>query len=151
VEILAFTEIMDWEEKDRTARNTMFVLKNFDKAAPMPRLITDFSTVSYHLADNVDGESLAYGFNRIKGRKEKRKIMVVLSDGSPCGGHHKGSTRKHTADVIRAIERTNVELLGVGIMYDAVSKWYKHYDTIETAAQIEPSLIRILDKLLFRG
>ena len=150
VEILAFTDLREdgWSGEQR---NTMFVLKNFDKHAATQRLINDFGTVSHHLADNVDGESLAYGFNRIRNRKEKRRIMVVLSDGSPCGGHHKGSTATHTRDVIKAIERTPIELMGIGIMYDAVSRWYKHYDTIHDAKSIEPSLIRILDKLLFRG
>lgn len=150
VEILAFTDLRDdgWTGEQR---NTMFVLKNFDKHAATPKLIQDFGTVAYHLADNVDGESLVYGYNRIKQRKEKRRIMVVLSDGSPCGGHHKGSTSQHTRDVIKAIERTPIELMGVGIMYDAVSRWYKHYDTIDSARNIEPSLIRILDKLLFRN
>ena len=77
--------------------------------------------------------------------------MIVLSDGSPCGGHHKGSASEHTRQVIEAIENTPIELLGVGVEYDAVKRWYKNHDTIECASEIEASLIRILDKLLFRS
>ena len=35
------------------------------------------------LKENVDGEALMWAFSRIQRRLEKRKILVVISDGAP--------------------------------------------------------------------
>ncbi len=142
VEILAFTEL--------GPEHTIFVLKNFDSKVGGKELADRFSRTSGYLCDNVDGESLSFGFNRIRNRKEKRKLMIVLSDGSPCGGHRKGRTRIHTKDVINAIQRTPVELIGVGIMYDGVSSYYKKWDIIHDVRSIENSLFTLIDRNIIR-
>jgi cobalamin biosynthesis protein CobT len=113
-------------------------------------LIHNFSTVGRYLADNVDGESIAYGYGRIKKRKEKRKLMIVLSDGSPCGGHSRGDIQQYTQDVIRSIESSPIELLGVGIMYDAVKHYYKRWATIDSASDIQSGLLSIISNNIIR-
>ena len=35
------------------------------------------------LKENVDGEALAWAFNRLCIRQEKRKVLIVISDGAP--------------------------------------------------------------------
>ena len=35
------------------------------------------------LKENIDGEAISWAFNRIKKRKEERKILMVISDGAP--------------------------------------------------------------------
>ena len=35
------------------------------------------------LKENIDGEAISWAFNRIKKRKEERKIIMVISDGAP--------------------------------------------------------------------
>ena len=35
------------------------------------------------LKENIDGEAISWAYNRIKKRKEERKIMMVISDGAP--------------------------------------------------------------------
>jgi len=35
------------------------------------------------LKENVDGEALSWAYNRLSFRKEKRKILIVISDGAP--------------------------------------------------------------------
>ena len=35
------------------------------------------------LKENIDGEAITWAFNRLKKRKEERKIMMVISDGAP--------------------------------------------------------------------
>ena len=142
VEILAFSEC--------SSANTMFIMKSFDKSVLSSTLINDFSAVGRYLADNVDGESIAYGYGRIKQRKEKRKLMIVLSDGSPCGGYSRGDIQMYTQDVIRSIESSPVELLGVGIMYDAVKHYYKRWATIDSATDIQASLLSIISNNIIR-
>ncbi len=35
------------------------------------------------LKENIDGEALMWAHNRIVGRPEQRKILMVISDGAP--------------------------------------------------------------------
>ena len=35
------------------------------------------------LKENIDGEALIWANNRLKNRQEKRKILIVISDGAP--------------------------------------------------------------------
>ena len=35
------------------------------------------------LKENIDGEALRWAFNKMKKRKEERKILMVISDGAP--------------------------------------------------------------------
>lgn len=143
LEILAFTEL------DAT---TMFIMKEFDKPITRERMVDAFSVVgSNYLADNVDGESLVYGFERIRPRKEKRKLMIVLSDGSPCGGYHKGDVDHHTRQVIQAIETSPVELIGVGLTYDGVKRYYKKWSVIHSANAIEESLLSLISNNIIRS
>jgi cobalamin biosynthesis protein CobT len=142
LEVLAFTEL------DTT---TMFVMKEFDKQISKEQLTGAFGVVNGYLADNVDGESLVFGYDRIRGRREKRKLMVVLSDGSPCGGYSKGSTVSHTKSVIKAIERSGVEIVGVGLMYDGVKNYYKKWSVIKSANMIEQSLLTLITNNIIRS
>lgn len=143
LEILAFTE---WGDK-----HTMFIAKEFGRKETSQSVSRSFSAMSEWLLDNVDGESLVYSFNRIRQRKEKRKLMIVLSDGSPCGGHGKGMIDRYTKDVIKGIERSPVEIVGVGIKYDGVNKYYKRWSVIERASSIEESLLSLISQHIIRS
>ena len=35
------------------------------------------------LKENIDGEAILWAYNRLKKRKEERKILMVISDGAP--------------------------------------------------------------------
>jgi cobalamin biosynthesis protein CobT len=143
LDIVAFTE--------HGPKHTVFIMKEWDRVESSDKMASNFSALDYCLADKVDGESLAYGFDRIKQRKEKRKLIIVLSDGSPCGGHSKGSTMKHTKAVIQAIEASPVELIGVGLMYDGVKTYYKKWAKIESASSIEMSLLSLISNNIIRS
>jgi len=147
VEIVAFTELWGLGE---TPRNTMFVLKNFAKPVSTQQMVGWWDIVgSNYLADNVDGESLAWSFHRLRQRKEKRRIMVVLSDGCPCGGHRKGEIDSYTRRIIEEVEASPIEIVGVGLMYDMVKSYYKKWAVIDHASNIESALISIVDKHVF--
>ncbi len=44
------------------------------------------------LKENIDGEAISWAFNRLKKRKEERKILMVISDG--CQSVSDGLTLK---------------------------------------------------------
>ena len=82
------------------------------------------------LKENIDGEAITWAFNRIKKRKEERKIMMVISDGAPVDDStlsvNSGDfLEKHLKKIVKFIEnKTDIEILAIGIGHD-VSRYYQ--------------------------
>ena len=87
------------------------------------------------LKENIDGEALEWAFKRIISRQEKRKILMVISDGAPVDDSTLSSNDGnmldlHLKNVIKIIEKkSNVELAAIGIGHD-VSRYYTKAVTI---------------------
>jgi len=82
------------------------------------------------LKENIDGEAITWAFNRLKKRKEERKIMMVISDGAPVDDStlsvNSGDfLEKHLKKIVKFIEnKSDIEILAIGIGHD-VSRYYK--------------------------
>lgn len=87
------------------------------------------------LKENIDGEALAWAHNRLLGRPEARRILMVVSDGAPVDDStlsvNPGNyLEKHLRDVIHFIEaRSPVQLLAIGIGHD-VTRYYRRAVTL---------------------
>ena len=81
------------------------------------------------LKENIDGEAISWAFNRLKKRKEERKILMVISDGAPVDDStlsvNSGDfLEKHLKRVVKFIEvQSDIEILAIGIGHD-VSRYY---------------------------
>jgi len=81
------------------------------------------------LKENIDGEAISWAFNRLKKRKEERKILMVISDGAPVDDStlsvNSGDfLEKHLKKIVKYIEnKTDTEILAIGIGHD-VSRYY---------------------------
>ena len=81
------------------------------------------------LKENIDGEAISWAFNRIKKRKEERKILMVISDGAPVDDStlsvNSGDfLEKHLKKMVKFIEnKSDIEILAIGIGHD-VSRYY---------------------------
>ena len=81
------------------------------------------------LKENIDGEAITWAYNRIKKRREERKILMVISDGAPVDDStlsvNSGDfLEKHLKKIVKFIEAKNdVEILAIGIGHD-VSRYY---------------------------
>ncbi len=93
------------------------------------------------LKENIDGEALMWAHNRIVGRPEQRKILMVISDGAPVddstlsvnAGNY---LERHLRRVIEDIEdKSSVELSAIGIGHD-VTRYYRKAVTIVDAEQL---------------
>ena len=98
------------------------------------------------LKENIDGEALLWAHNRLIGRREERRILMVISDGAPVddstasanGGSYLDG---HLRQVIGWIEnRSPVELAAIGIGHD-VTRYYKRAVTIMDAEQLGGALV----------
>ena len=81
------------------------------------------------LKENIDGEAISWAYDRIKKRKEERKILMVISDGAPVDDStlsvNSGDfLERHLKKMVKFIEdKSDVEILAIGIGHD-VSRYY---------------------------
>ena len=143
VEILGFTT-KNW--KGGQSREKW----NVTKKIPNPGRLNDLRHIIYKSADapwrqskkniglmlkegllkeNIDGEAILWAYNRIKKRKEERKIIMVISDGAPVDDStlsvNSGDyLEKHLKQTVKFIEdKADTEILAIGIGHD-VSRYY---------------------------
>jgi cobaltochelatase CobT len=104
------------------------------------------------LKENIDGEALLWAHQRLMGRSEQRKILMVVSDGAPVddstlsvnSGHY---LERHLRTVIQEIEtRSPVELIAIGIGHD-VGRYYRRAVTIVDVEQLGGALTEQLADL----
>ena len=104
------------------------------------------------LKENVDGEALVWAYNRLKYRNEKRKILIIISDGAPVDDSTLSVNlgnylEKNLRDVINLIEnKKEVELLAIGIGHD-VSRYYSKAVTIMDVDQLGEVLLKELSDI----
>jgi cobaltochelatase CobT len=104
------------------------------------------------LKENIDGEALLWAHQRMVGRPEERKILMVISDGAPVDDStlsvNSGSyLERHLRQVIGWIEsRSPVELVAIGIGHD-VTRYYSRAVTIMDAEQLAGTMVEQLAAL----
>lgn len=104
------------------------------------------------LKENVDGEALQWAFDRLKIRQEKRKILIIISDGAPVDDSTLSVNlgnylEKNLRDVIKDIEnKTDIDLVAIGIGHD-VSRYYKKAVTIMDVDQLGEVLLNELSNI----
>ena len=104
------------------------------------------------LKENIDGEAISWAYNRIKKRKEERKILMVISDGAPVDDStlsvNSGDfLEKHLKKTVRFIEdKTETEILAIGIGHD-VSRYYNRAIKITDVNELGDVMISQLSNL----
>ena len=104
------------------------------------------------LKENIDGEAISWAFNRIKKRKEERKILMVISDGAPVDAStlsvNSGDfLEKHLKKIVKFIEtKTDIEILAIGIGHD-VSRYYSKAIKITDVQELGDVMISQLSGL----
>jgi len=104
------------------------------------------------LKENIDGEALVWAHDRLRGRAEQRRILMVISDGAPVDDStlsvNPGNyLEKHLREVIGEIERLGeVELTAIGIGHD-VTRYYRRAVTIVDAEQLGGVMLEKLAEL----
>ena len=104
------------------------------------------------LKENIDGEALIWAHERLLGRLEDRKILMVISDGAPVDDTTLSSNsgnylELHLKQVISFIEnKSPVELVAIGIGHD-VTRYYNKAVTLTDAEQLGGALTEQLADL----
>nr|VFJ67172.1 MAG: cobaltochelatase CobT subunit [Candidatus Kentron sp. FW] len=93
------------------------------------------------LKENIDGEALLWAYQRLLARHEQRRILMVISDGTPVddatlSANSHDYLDRHLHQVIKHIEMESpVELLAIGMRHD-VAQYYHRAVTLVDAEQL---------------
>ncbi len=104
------------------------------------------------LKENIDGEALDWAHQRLLGRPEQRRILMMISDGAPVDDStlsvNSGNyLERHLRYVIEEIEtRSPVELIAIGIGHD-VTRYYRRAVTIVDAEELGGAMTEKLAEL----
>jgi Mg-chelatase subunit ChlD len=130
------------------------IIKPMGVRMSLEKLSHNLAVSAAMMAGNADGDSLLYAANRFAKHKAQRKIMIVLSDGSPAGG--KGydieALDTYTRKAIASIEDdSDMELIGIGIEDDNAERLYTNSMTIKKASELEAKLLNLIKRTLING
>lgn len=137
---------MSWNERATYARATSIILYDFCLALGIPIMICGHSETSgvdlysyaefesidrddrYRLMDisarsnNRDGAALRYMAERLSRRTEDIKLLILVSDGQPCGSGYSGTAAEEDLRGIKQeYQRKNVQLIAAAIGSDKES------------------------------
>lgn len=105
------------------------------------------------LKENIDGEAILWARSRLIQREEKRKILIIISDGTPVDDSTNSTNDQevlcnHLNHVINVIQRDKaIELVGVGIGHD-VNEFYKNSIVVKNIEDLGDVMIEKIVNLI---
>jgi len=135
LEVLGFT--------DHHSNGVMNILKTFDKPVSTEELRLRMCRAANDMSSNADGEAILWAVDRLQKRKNKRKVLIVLSDGQPAS--NRGVCYQFTKDVIDQVHKDGrVEIYGIGIMDSTVRELYPHWSVIRHEDELEGAVLKVV-------
>jgi cobalamin biosynthesis protein CobT len=132
-----------------TCRPIINVFNDWNENVTQDEMLRRFGVVAGELQDNSDGDCVAWAANYLQQRKEKRKILIVLSDGAPAGRFWAGNPSAYTKEVVKTLEqRKVVEVYGIGILDRNVEKYYTKHMVINKVSELPSVLLSTLEKAI---
>ena len=147
LEILGFTDDYDPTTYGNVAP-LMFIYKAFsDLHVADEDLELAFSCSSRHMHGNPDGENIIWAHDRLIRRKERKKLLLVMSDGCPAASKSSCGLEEFTLKAIKEIEASkHVDIYGLGLCNNSVTDYYKANSVVHTPQDIPAKLLHLLEK-----
>ena len=99
--------------------------------------------------ENPDGEALAWAATRLADHQAERRILIVFSDGYPSTGDGNPQVlRSDLRERVAAIQKRGIELLGIGVLTDAVEDFYPHNVVVSRLAELPSTVFSVLSSML---
>lgn len=105
------------------------------------------------LKENIDGEALLFARSRLMQQDQKRKILMVISDGTPVDdstvlANDSEILSTHLCHVINNIEKkSEIEIVGIGIGH-STDDFYKNSIAIKSLEELGDVMIEKITNLL---
>jgi len=154
----SFKMYQDLENKSQTAGRVSdclhVIYKSFSQKNSQSNLLNiALMQKDSLLKENIDGEALQWAYKRLLQQKAKRKILIVISDGTPIDDatlslNEKTYLKNHLHAVVNGIENAKqVTLLAIGIMHN-VGTFYTNATQINSVDELSSTLIKNLTEVL---
>jgi len=126
----------------------MYLYKSFsDLRVDEDRLKKYFEISSQWMIGNPDGENILWAHDRLIKRKEKKKLLVVMSDGSPAASKASSGIGYFTDKVIKEIEAARVvDIYGLGLCSRSVASYYKAHSIVNEPQEIPSKLLELIER-----
>ena len=104
------------------------------------------------LKENIDGEALIWANQRLLLKEQKKKILIVISDGAPVddatlSANNANILESHLSKTVSEIQKAKkIDLLAIGIGHD-VSKYYKKAFTIDDVSKLAEIMLEKLTEI----
>jgi cobaltochelatase CobT len=149
----------DWQRSGRPPHpgrlNELCHLVFKDADTPWSRARTDIAALlkADLYREGIDGEAVAWACGRLRATGAQRRVLVVVSDGSPMDRatelandeHYLG---QHLREVVDAVERRgDAQVLGLGVGLD-LSPYYRRSSVLDLSAPMGPAAVREVLALL---
>ena len=99
-------------------------------------------------SSNRDGEAVLWAAKRLAGRKEKRKLLIVVSDGLPAGARHHYTERKFLQEAVQRVINAGIETYAVGIKSKHVKDYYPQSVVIQKSEDLPKVIINELGQAI---
>jgi hypothetical protein len=131
---------------DRLDNPVVWLFSEFGERVPQPALIKRFKVAASALWDNSDGDAIAYASYRLSQRKEHRKVLIVLSDGSPAGRERAGDVTSYTHKAVLDAENMGIDTYGIGIRDNNVRHFYKKHVIVDKLDKLSSTILSVVDR-----
>ncbi|MEX3944796.1 cobalamin biosynthesis protein CobT [Paraburkholderia sp. BR10937] len=99
--------------------------------------------------ENPDGEALAWAASRLAQRRARRRLLFVLSDGYPSTSDGDPAVlRSDLLARVQAVREQGIELVGIGILDDAVEAFYPDAVVVRKLHELPATAFATLSRLL---
>ena len=133
-------------DSNKTGEVNHYIFKDFNSNESPSQILGNMNAAN--LTNNADGQAVLWAYDKIAQQKQKRKLMIVLSDGQPSCRRGEGMDQ-HLKKTCGDIEKKGqVELYGVGILTEAPKKFYKNYVTLDSLANVESTVFNLIKKTI---
>jgi cobalamin biosynthesis protein CobT len=109
----------------------------------------------FKMGSTPEGCGIEFAARRLVARPEQRKIMLVMTDGEPCGhvynprgmeDYH--AYQRQSEQVVKAIAAAGIDLVGIGIQHNGPEGYYPHHMTIQDVSEMPKQLLQLLKKFM---
>ena len=145
LEIVGFSDNFD---RLHDVQPLMFIYKSFsDFRVTEENMKHYFALSSNSMHGNPDGENILWAHDRLVKRKEKKKLLIVMSDGSPAASKSSYGLTAFTDKVIKEIEASKlVDIYGLGLLSTSVVDFYKAHSVVNDPQEIPNKLLELIER-----
>jgi cobaltochelatase CobT len=137
------------------------IYKHFNQSFKKAKINLGLMLKEGVLKENIDGEALLFARSRLMQQSEKRKILLVISDGTPVddsttSANDSNILSDHLNHVINKIEKysqkyshgaSKIEIVGIGIGH-TTEEFYRNSITIKSLEELGDVMIEKISELL---